>query len=297
MSFREYPMLLRQSFTKLWPNNIFLSEEKPESLHFLSFYHTKILLQTVLHSRYTKLVASRTDKNGANFDEYVNFYKYQKNERRKKKRRIRGRWYLIPRDHHQLREERSLTRDPNQRFLLPQRFLKTSIYQQLFHELVEVVTKLFTLLPRLREPIRRLGLLDSEKIEWFRRRLGAIRKEKHFINTINQIILLHYYKSTPLFADHLGRELGKVHKKVHWRLIHSFRNLLLSVPSHPTIRRQFYGLVIEIKGRPKGRARTFIFRMREGSLAPQSYSLRISFGMGEALAKVGALGVKIWITY
>jgi len=33
--------------------------------------------------------------------------------------------------------------------------------------------------------------------------------------------------------------------------------------------------------------------MREGALAPQSYSFRISFGMGEALAKVGAVGLKI----
>jgi ribosomal protein S3 len=33
--------------------------------------------------------------------------------------------------------------------------------------------------------------------------------------------------------------------------------------------------------------------MREGSLAPQSYSFRISFGMEEALAKVGVLGIKL----
>jgi ribosomal protein S3 len=32
-------------------------------------------------------------------------------------------------------------------------------------------------------------------------------------------------------------------------------------------------------------------------LAPQSYSFRISFGMEEALAKVGVLGIKLWITY
>jgi hypothetical protein len=33
--------------------------------------------------------------------------------------------------------------------------------------------------------------------------------------------------------------------------------------------------------------------MREGSLAPQSYFFRISFGMEEALAKVGVLGIKL----
>jgi hypothetical protein len=132
---------------------------------------------------------------------------------------------------------------------------------------------------------------------WFRQQFGALQKQKHFLNTVYQIILLHYYKSTPLFASHFGRELEKVHKKIHWRLIHSFRSLLEDVPFHPAIHRQFYGLLIEIRGRPKGRARTFIFRLREGSLAPQSYCFRLNFGMAESLAKVGALGVKIWITY
>jgi ribosomal protein S3 len=37
--------------------------------------------------------------------------------------------------------------------------------------------------------------------------------------------------------------------------------------------------------------------MKEGSVAPQSYFFRISFGMSEALAKVGAIGIKIWLTY
>ena len=127
--------------------------------------------------------------------------------------------------------------------------------------------------------------------------MGGGPKEKHFPNTINQILLLHYYKSTPLFAAHLGRELERVHKKVHWRLINSFESLLEGVPFHPAIRRQFYGLLIEIKGRPKGRARTFTYRVREGSVTPQTYFFRINFGMGEALSKVGALGIKVWLTY
>jgi len=297
MTFREHPMVLRQSFTKLWPNNIFSQEEKPHGLHFISFYKTKLILETVLYYRYTKLINTRTERNEIDFDEYINLYKYQKNERRKKKRRFRGHWNLLSRGRKEWRVERFLTHQPNERFRLLQRFIKTTLYQQLLYELVDLVTKLLSLLLRIREPIRRLSFINAKQTEWFRRNLGPLQKEKHFINTINQIILLHYYKSTPLFANHFGRELEKVHKKVHWRLIHSFRSLLQSVPANPNIRRQFYGLLIEIKGRPKGRARTFIFRMREGSLAPQSYSFRISFGMGEALAKVGALGIKVWITY
>lgn len=297
MTFREHPMLLRQSFIKLWPNNIFFQEEKPQGLHFISFYQNKLMLETVLHYRYTKLVTTRTERNDVDFDEYINLYKYQKNDRRKKKRRWRGRWNLISHGHKKWREERFLARPPTEKFKILYRFIKTTVYQQLLHELAELVTKLFSFVLRIREPSRRLNFRTAGQIDWFRRNLGPIQKEKHFINTINQIILLHYYKSTPLFANHFGRELEKVHKKVHWRLIHSFQSLLQIVPSHPTIRRQFYGLLIEIKGRPKGRARTFIFRMREGSLAPQSYSFRISFGMEEALAKVGVLGIKLWITY
>jgi hypothetical protein len=91
MSFREHPMLLRQSFTKLWPNNIFLYEEKSERVHFISFYQTQILMESILHYRYTKLVASRTEENETDFDNYLNLYKYQKKGRWKKKRRLKGR--------------------------------------------------------------------------------------------------------------------------------------------------------------------------------------------------------------
>jgi hypothetical protein len=90
MTFREHPMVLRQSFNKLWPNNIFSQEEKPHGLHFISFYKTKLILETVLYYRYTKLINTRTERNEIYFDEYINLYKYQKNERRKKKRRFRG---------------------------------------------------------------------------------------------------------------------------------------------------------------------------------------------------------------
>ncbi len=294
MSFREHPLLLRQSFVKLWPNNIFLHEKKSPKLHFMSFYQTLILLETAFTYRYTAIVATRTEENEIDFDQYLNIYKYQKNERQKKKRYIRSRrlaLYKIARD------ERFLPKEINQAYSLLHRFIKNNIYQQFIRDLVSTAIKLFAILMRVREPIRRLGFLNAEKNQWFRRRLGSLNKDKHFLNTINQVILLHYYKSTSLFAKHFGRELEKVHKKVHWRLIHGFKTLLQSVPSHPDIRPQFHGLVIEIKGRPKGRARTFVFRFREGALAPQTYFFRISFGMGEAFAKVGNMSVKLWLTY
>jgi uncharacterized HAD superfamily protein len=95
MSFREHPMSIRQNFVKLWPNNIFLSEENPQQLHFISFYQTQLLLETTLHYRYTKVVAVRTEENENYFDQYLNIYKYQKKERWKKKQRSRSRWNLI----------------------------------------------------------------------------------------------------------------------------------------------------------------------------------------------------------
>ena len=91
MSFREHPLLLRQSFVKLWPNNIFFYEEKATSTSFLSLYQTQLLLEIVLHYRYTKIVTSRSEANEIDVDQYINLYKYQKNERRKKLRLSRGR--------------------------------------------------------------------------------------------------------------------------------------------------------------------------------------------------------------
>jgi hypothetical protein len=165
MSFREHPMLLRQNFTKLWPNNIFLHEAKAEGLSFLSVLQTQVLLETVLHHRYIKFLAVRTEDNEMDFDTYVNLYKYQKNERLKKRRRIRGRWNLIHRGSNQWRKERLLRRDRKDTSFLTERFLKTTIYQQLLHELIGVGTKLVTLLLRIREPIRRLGFLNAKHME------------------------------------------------------------------------------------------------------------------------------------
>jgi hypothetical protein len=49
---------------------------------------------------------------------------------------------------------------------------------------------------------------------------------------------------------------------------------------------------VEIAGRPKGRSRTFIFRLSEGTIAPQTFRFRVSFGYGEAFAKVGLFGIR-----
>jgi hypothetical protein len=301
MSFREHPLSLRQNFVKLWPNNIFLPEEKPQAFHFVLFYKTQILAEKVLKYWYTKVINYRTEKNEQDFDQYLNTYKYQKSTKKRRRRHFRGRWNICDDGVHEkrkeMREERAIVKNSNYKTNLLQHFIKIHLYEQRLRELVEVTASFFGLLLRIREPIRRLNFLSPQQMKWFRRYLGPVQKEKHFINTLHQVVFLHYYKGTSSFARHFGRELEKVHKKVHWRLIHSFRNLLLSVPVHPLVHRQYYGLLIEIKGRPRGRARTFIFRMREGSVAPQSYFFRISFGMGSAFAKVGVLGVKTWITY
>jgi ribosomal protein S3 len=54
---------------------------------------------------------------------------------------------------------------------------------------------------------------------------------------------------------------------------------------------------VEIAGRPKGRARTFMFRLSEGTVAPQTFRFRIGFGFGEAFAKVGLFGITTRIAY
>src|SRR5260370_24962580 len=116
-----------------------------------------------------------------------------------------------------------------------------TLYQQILQEFGDLVVKLLGLLFRVREPIRRLPFMDPTSMDWFRHSLGSFRRQKHFINTVHQVILLHYYKTAALFATHFGRELEKVHKKLHWKLIFNFMSLLYGVPTHPQISRQFYG--------------------------------------------------------
>ncbi len=63
------------------------------------------------------------------------------------------------------------------------------------------------------------------------------------------------------------------------------------------MRRQLYGYTVEIRGRPRGRARTHIFRMSEGTIAPQTFRFRVTLGYGVAFAKVGLFGIKTRIAY
>jgi len=86
MSSRENPIILRQGFTKLWPNNIFLPEEKNTNLQFISLFKLKLATEGLMHYRYHRIISHRTNKNSLDFDEYLNIYKYQKNA---KKRRTR----------------------------------------------------------------------------------------------------------------------------------------------------------------------------------------------------------------
>jgi hypothetical protein len=255
------------------------------------------MLGALLHHRYRKIVSSRTNRNEYDFDEYINVYKYQKNIRRLKRRLVRHRWTLITRGAKRLLTKKRVVRKAKERFSLLHRFIKGTIYQQTLQEFADVGAQLKGLLFRIREPIRRLNFMNYKKLPWFKQKLRSLRKHRHFVNTVPQVILLHYYKSTELFSAHVGRELEKVRKKVHWKLIYSIRSLLHIVPLHPKIRRQFYGLRLEIAGRPKGRKRTFVFRIREGSLAPQSYRFRVHFGMGQAFTKIGVIGIRTWISH
>jgi hypothetical protein len=156
----------------------------------------------------------------------------------------------------------------------------------------ESILKTIGLLFRFRQALRHLSFVDSYFGRHFYMAIPFLAKQKYFINTVYHIILLHYYKAVTSFSQHFGRELQKVRKKVHWKLINGFRTLLDEVPSHPALRRQFYGITVEIAGRPKGRSRTFIFRLSEGTIAPQTFRFRVSFGYGEAFAKVGLFGIR-----
>lgn len=73
--------------------------------------------------------------------------------------------------------------------------------------------------------------------------------------------------------------------------------MLFTIPQYSKVRRRFYGLQIEINGRPKGRNRTITCRIKEGTFAPQSYKERVSFGYGISLAKVGVFGIRTRLAY
>ena len=114
-----------------------------------------------------------------------------------------------------LRTERQVWRKAGDRFSVIHRFLKGALYQQILQEFADISAKLKGLIFRVREPLRRLSFMSSKQLPWFQKKLRSLSKHKHFINTVHQVILLHYYKSTSLFSTHVGRELEKVRKKVH----------------------------------------------------------------------------------
>ena len=69
------------------------------------------------------------------------------------------------------------------------------------------------------------------------------------------------------------------------------------IPMYAKVRRHFYGLLIELNGRPKGRNRTVTYRMREGAFATQAYRQRVNIGYGIAKAKIGVFGIRTCIAY
>jgi hypothetical protein len=169
MSFREHPLSLRQNFVKLWPNNIFLPEKKPQAFHFVLFYKTQILAEKVLQYWHTRVINYRTEKNDQDCDQYLNTYKYQKSTKKRKRRHFRGRWNIFndvaQEKHKEMREERALVKNSNHKANLLQHFIKIHLYEQRLRELVEVTASFFGLLLRIREPIRRLNFLSPQQMK------------------------------------------------------------------------------------------------------------------------------------
>ena len=69
------------------------------------------------------------------------------------------------------------------------------------------------------------------------------------------------------------------------------------MPTHPQVGRHFYGMVTEVAGRPKGQSRAVVFRLRQGSIASQTYRFRVTMGTGIARAKVGLFGIRTRVAY
>lgn len=248
-----------------------------------------------MHYRYHRVVASRTNKSDNDIDEYVNLYKYEKNRQRRRFRTKRSRHEV---KHNTFDSRRSVwNKSNNFRFSLTARFKKSALYQQILQDFSDLSVGLLGLLFRVRQPLRRLSFFNDVVAKRFYKKIPFMSSQKYFINTVFHIILLHYYKAVTPFSQHFGRELQKIRKQVHWRLIYNFRALLYKVPSMSRMRRQLYGYTVEIRGRPRGRARTHIFRMSEGTVAPQTFRFRVTLGYGTAFAKVGLFGIKTRIAY
>lgn len=263
-----------------------------------------------MHYRYHRIISHRTNKNSLDFDEYLNIYKYQKNAKKRRTRleksltrKTKNLWsyiadkkslWLLSKKNQKLKKTK---KEENSRFSIISRFKKGALYQQILQEFGEISCQIPGILFRVRQPLRRLRFFDDKFAKAFYRTIPFLAKQKYFINTVYHIILLHYYRAVTPFSQHFGRELQKIRKQVHWRLIYHFRSLLHIVPSHSRLRRQFYGISIEIAGRPRGRSRTFIFRITQGTIAPQTFRFRVSLGYGVAFAKVGLFGIRTRVAY
>lgn len=280
MALRENPIILRQGFNKLWENNIFLSGASIY-LHFVILYKAQALMSNLFNFKYTKSVNGRKSIGDNDMDDYLNTYKYRRNWRRRK------RYFRL----------HIVTRGREFKNTITTRFEKSSLYQQIVQQFSNLGLILLQLINRLREPIRRIKKLGTHVIRWVRDKQWSPKKQKHFTNTSNQVVLLHWYKATTLFSNHFGRELQRVRKQIHWKLIGAFKSLLFRIPIHPDVRRHFYGSTVEIRGRPKGRNRTITYRLREGTLASQTYRNRITLGFGIAKAKIGVFGIRTRLAY
>lgn len=168
MSLNENPIILRQSFNKLWKNNIYLLEESDKGLQFLSVYKSNLRVNSILSYKYRKRVSNRVTRGENDLDLYTNYYKYRKNKKHKKKENPFTKKALDEalRKEYKLPEKVKLVRKKKYRYTLPARREKSALFQQLLQPFTEVTCGFFNRLPRLREPIRRLSFF----------RKGGVRK-------------------------------------------------------------------------------------------------------------------------
>lgn len=85
MALRENPVILRQSFNKLWTNNIYLQEQKANRLQFISLYKNKLMSDQLLRRKDTQILSHRIRKGDNDVDFYLNLYKYRKNSKKRRK--------------------------------------------------------------------------------------------------------------------------------------------------------------------------------------------------------------------
>lgn len=200
MSLRENPVILRQGFTKLWDNNIMLSDELNTSTQYTTLYKVQTLLKNLVFYKYTRFINNRTVVIDSEVDHYFNFYKYRKNLRKPRRKQYQFKYFM---------------RKFGFKRTIAYRFAKSTIKQQAIQQITGLSTSLLNWFGRLREPIRRLKGVNVKFIKWAQINLRNKAKQKYFTNTCNIIVLLHFYKAVDLFSKHFGRELEKVRKKFH----------------------------------------------------------------------------------